>query len=200
MKKIGLTGSIGMGKTETAKMFQEAGIPVFDSDAAVHALLGVGGAAVDIVSKKFLGVKKQNKIDRKLLGEKVFGDSLALGKLENILHPMVSDMRSDFVKAAHGDIVVFDIPLLFEKSYEGECDYIVVVSAPANVQKERVMSRPGMTEKKFKNILFSQMPDAKKREKAHFIIQTDKGFDYARAQVLQIIKEIRNDINARSGL
>jgi len=196
MKKIGLTGSIGMGKTETAKMFQEVGIPVFDSDAAVHALLGDGGAAVDIVSKEFSGVKKQNKIDRKLLSEKVFGDSLALGKLEKILHPMVGDMRSDFVKAAHGDMVVFDIPLLFEKSYEGECDYIVVASAPANVQKERVMSRPGMTEKKFKNILLSQMLDAKKREKADFIVQTDKGFDYARAQVQQIIKEIRNDINA----
>ncbi len=196
MKKIGLTGSIGMGKTETAKMFQEAGIPVFDSDAAVHTLLGDGGAAVDIVSKEFSGVKKQNKIDRKLLGEKVFGDSLALGKLEKILHPMVGDMRSDFVKAAHGDIVVFDIPLLFEKSYESECDYIVVVSAAENIQKERVMSRPGMTEKKFKNILLSQMPDAKKREKADFIVQTDKGFDYAKAQVQQIIKEIRNDINA----
>lgn len=114
MKKIGLTGSIGMGKTETAKMFQEVGIPVFDSDAAVHALLGDGGAAVDIVSKEFSGVKKQNKIDRKLLGEKVFGDSLALGKLEKILHPMVGDMRSDFVKAAHGDMVVFDIPLLLK--------------------------------------------------------------------------------------
>lgn len=196
MIKIGLTGSIGMGKTETAKMFQEFGIPVFDSDAAVHTLLGHDGAAVDMVDEIFPGVKKQNKIDRKLLGEKVFGNDTALGKLEKILHPMVSDMRTDFIKAANNDIVVFDIPLLYEKSYDSECNYIVVTTAPENVQKERVLSRPGMTEERFQNILKSQMPDAKKREKADFIVQTDKGFDYAKTQVKQIIKEIRSGTNA----
>lgn len=196
MKKIGLTGSIGMGKTETARMFHEAGIPVFDSDAAVHNLLGKDGAAVDLVEMMFPGVKKSKKIDRELLGKKVFGDVQALGKLEKILHPMVSEMRNEFVKTTKSDLVVFDIPLLFEKSYESECDFIVVVSASEQIQKKRVMSRPGMTEKRFQNILDNQMPDANKREKANFIIQTDKGFDYARAQVQQVINQIRDGVNA----
>lgn len=196
MIKVGLTGSIGMGKTETAKMFHEAGIPVFDSDAAVHELLTENGAAVDLVEAAFPGVKKGTQIDRVLLAGKVFGNSSALIKLEEILHPMVSEMRNQFVSSVKSDLVVFDIPLLFEKSYENECDMIVVVTAPAAVQKERVLSRPSMTEKRFQNILNKQMPDDKKREKADFIIQTDKGFDYAKTQVRHIINEIRNDADA----
>ena len=196
MKKIGLTGSIGMGKTETAKMFYEFGIPVFDSDGAVHKLLDENGAAVDSVAAAFAGVKSDNKIDRKRLGAKVFDNVSELEKLERILHPMVSEMRSDFVKAADGDLVVFDIPLLFEKSYENECDFIVVVSAQPDVQRKRVMSRSGMTEKRFQDILNKQMPDAEKREKADFIIQTYKGFEYARERVKKVINDIRNDANA----
>ena len=196
MIKIGLTGSIGMGKTETAKMFYKSGVPVFDSDGAVHMLLGENGAAVDSVEAAFAGVKSDNKIDRKRLGAKVFGNANELEKLEKILHPMVSEMRSDFVKTANSDLVLFDIPLLFEKSYENECDFIVVVSAPLDVQRKRVMSRPGMTAQRFQDILDSQMPDAEKREKADFIIQTDKGFEYAREQVQKIINNIRNDANA----
>lgn len=196
MIKIGLTGSIGMGKTETAKMFYGSGVPVFDSDGAVHMLLGENGAAVDSVEAAFAGVKSDNKINRKRLGAKVFGNANELEKLEKILHPMVSEMRSDFVKTANSDLVLFDIPLLFEKSYENECDFIVVVSAPLDVQRKRVMSRPGMTAQRFQDILDSQMPDAEKREKADFIIQTDKGFEYAREQVQKIINNIRNDANA----
>lgn len=196
MKKIGLTGSIGMGKTETGKMFYESGIPVFDSDGAVHKLLDENGAAVDSVEAAFAGVKSDNKIDRKRLGAKVFGNAIELEKLEKILHPMVKKKRSDFVKATDCDLVLLDIPLLFEKSYENECDFIVVVSAPPDVQRKRVMSRLGMTEKRFQYILNNQMPDAEKREKADFIIQTDKGFEYAREQVQKVINDIRNNANA----
>jgi dephospho-CoA kinase len=197
MKIIGLTGSIGMGKTETSNMFRNASIPVFDSDAGVHDLLGIGGDAVDEIEKNFAGVKVDNYIDRQKLGGKVFGDNEALSKLENILHPMVRAMRENFVVENHNnDIVLFDIPLLFEKGYENVCDYVVVVTAPAEVQSDRVLARPGMDEKRFADILFQQMPDEEKREKADFIIQTDQGFEYAKTQVLKIINQVRKDINA----
>ena len=197
MKIIGLTGSIGMGKTETANMFRNASIPVFDSDAAVHVLLGQNGGAVDEIEKAFLGVKVDNYIDRQKLGGKVFGDKEALLKLEKIIHPMVSAMRENFVAENHNyDIVLFDIPLLFEKGYENLCHYVVVVSASADVQKQRVLARPGMDEKRLSDILSQQMSDEEKREKADFIIQTDQGFEYAKAQVLKIINQVRKDINA----
>lgn len=196
MIKIGLTGSIGMGKTETAKMFMDAGIPVFDSDASVHILLGENGPAVDQVEAAFPGTKSGNKIDREMLAKEVFGNEAALKRLENILHPMVSNMRTEFVHSSKSDMVLFDIPLLFEKSYEDECDYIVVVTAPADVQRKRVMARPGMTEQRFQEILEKQMPDDLKREKADFIVQSDKGFDYAKTQVKKIIDQIRNETNA----
>ena len=196
MKIIGLTGSIGMGKTYTAKMFTDKNIAVFDSDEAVHQLLGLNGAAVDVVEKEFPGVKIESQIDRKLLGKRVFADDIALKKLEQILHPMVSSMRDDFNKTAlknNADMIVVDIPLLFEKGYESECDYIVVASAPFEIQKQRVLERPGMSEQRFIEILKKQMPDDEKRRRADFIIQTDKGLDYAKNQVQQVIETIRKD-------
>ena len=191
MKIIGLTGSIGMGKTETAKIFADLGIPVFDSDATVHTLLGPDGAAVDAVEKKFPGVKVENYIDRKRLGDRVFGDEDALIALEKIVHPMVIRARQAFIRETTSDIVVFDIPLLFEKGYQNECDFIVVVSAPVDVQKERVLRRPGMSEERFFEINSKQMPDAEKRKRADFIVQTDRGLRYARQQVTEILTKIR---------
>lgn len=191
MKTIGLTGSIGMGKTETAKMFAKKSIPVFDSDAAVHTLIGPKGIAVDAVELAFPGVKKENYIDRKLLGARVFGDDEALKSLEKILHPLVSEKRENFLIEANSDVVVFDIPLLFEKGYENDCDYIVVVSAPFEVQKKRVLDRPGMTVKRFENILAKQLPDEQKRARADFVVQSDQGLDYAEKQVEEILKKIR---------
>ena len=191
MKTIGLTGSIGMGKTQTAKLFAQKGVPVFDSDAVVHKLLGPDGKAVDAVEFAFPGVKEQNQIDRKLLGARVFGDDDALKSLESILHPLVSVERNNFVKKSQADIVLFDIPLLFEKGYEDDCDYIVVVSAPYEIQKKRVLERPDMTEARFQEILAKQLPDAQKRARADFIVQTDRGLDYAAMQIEKILQEIK---------
>jgi dephospho-CoA kinase len=196
MITIGLTGSIGMGKTETTKIFANLGIPVFDSDAAVHSLLGPGGAAVDAVDGAFPGVKKDDKIDRELLAKKVFGDDKALENLEKILHPLVSEKRKEFIKKQIADIVLSDIPLLFEKGYEDEFDYIIVVSAPHDIQKKRVLSRPNMTEDRLNDILARQVPDNVKRKKADFIIQTDRGLDYARHQVEDVLKQIWKENNA----
>ncbi|MCC3861825.1 dephospho-CoA kinase [Pseudemcibacter aquimaris] len=193
MIKLGLTGSIGMGKSETARMFRDLGVPVFDSDAIVHELMGIDGEAVDLVEDAFPGVKNNNQIDRKELGKRVFGDDGALIKLEKIIHPMVSNKRDEFVEMAKidgHDVVVFDIPLLYEKSYETLCDYVVVVSAPASVQRERVLARPDMTEKRFAEILSKQVPDNEKREKADFIVQSDQGFDYAERQVKEILEKV----------
>lgn len=180
-----------MGKSETAKIFAELGIPVFDSDAAVHDLLGPDGNAVEAVEEKFPGVKIGNYIDRKRLGDKVFGDDAALKNLENILHPLVIRKRQAFLENAHSDIVVFDIPLLFEKNYQDQCNFVVVVSAPPDIQKERVLKRPGMSEKRFLEISAKQMPDVEKRKRADFIVQTDKGLAYAKKQVTEIIEKIR---------
>ncbi|MCL4151504.1 UNVERIFIED_CONTAM: hypothetical protein GTU68_059534 [Idotea baltica] len=180
-----------MGKSETAKLFAELGVPVFDSDAAVHELLGSGGAAVASVEQGFPGVQQLDYIDRKQLGEIVFGDSSALERLENILHPMIASMRNSFLENAKSDLVLLDIPLLLEKGYEERCDYIVVVSAPEEIQKKRVLERPGMTEERFKDILSKQMPDAEKRIKADFIVQTDLGIDYAKKQVIELLNIIR---------
>ncbi|MBL4801934.1 MAG: dephospho-CoA kinase [Emcibacter sp.] len=194
---IGLTGSIGMGKSETAKMFQRADVPVFDSDGAVHGLMAKDGPAVDRVEAAFPGVKGVDGIDRKVLGAKVFGDGAALKKLEAILHPMVSEQRQEFfeqmVLNGH-DMVVMDVPLLFETGGEQRCDYTVVVSAPGAVQRERVLARPHMSPQKFEDILTKQMPDSEKRQQADFIVQSDQGIAYAEQQVGQIIATIRKNI------
>jgi len=191
---IGLTGSIGMGKSETAKMFQRAGVPLFDSDAAVHILMGRNGKAVHLVEQAFPGVLGQDGVDRTALGQRVFSDAAALKKLEAILHPMVAGMRQDFFeqsKAEGHDLVVMDVPLLFETGADAQCDYTVVVTVPPAVQRQRVLARPNMSRQKFEDILSSQMPDAEKRQRADFVVQSDQGISYAEDQVTELIEKIR---------
>jgi len=194
MTVIGLTGSIGMGKSETAKMFGQENIPIFDSDGAVHILMGKDGAATQKIAAAFPGVMGPCGIDRQKLGSRVFGHGAALKKLEAILHPMVTEMRQKFFQKATdqgADMAVMDVPLLFETGAEAICDYTVVVSAPAEIQRARVLARPNMTVKKFEHILSQQMPDGEKRQRADFIVLSDQGKEKAKAQVRQIIRQIR---------
>jgi dephospho-CoA kinase len=188
---IGLTGSVGMGKSATAKMFAEEGVPVHDSDAVVHRLYA--GEAVDAIEQAFPGATADGKVDRVRLAAMVLGDEAALARLVAIVHPLVRASSETFLDdaQARGDAVaVLDIPLLFETAQDDRCDAIVVVSAPAAVQRQRVFERPGMTEQKFAAILAKQMPDADKRRKADFVVDTSKGFDAARAQVHDILRAV----------
>jgi dephospho-CoA kinase len=190
---IGLTGSIGMGKSETARLFAAEGIPVFDADAIIHALYGPGGAAVAVVGQAFPGTAKDSGIDRALLSRQVMDNPAALAKLEALLHPLVAAARDRFLadnRAA--PVVLFDIPLLLETGTQA--DAIVVASAPAHVQRERVLARPGMTEEKFTRLLARQMSDAQKRQQAHFVVMTDKGLDHARDQVKMILTVVKDRI------
>lgn len=190
---VGLTGSIGMGKTETAKMFARLGIPVYDADAAVHALYEVGGAAVPEIAKIFPASVKHGRVDRNVLAQFVTGDKAALDTLERIVHPLVAREQQTFLDAAQkagAEMVVLDIPLLFEKGGHARVGAIVVVSAPPHIQRERVLARPGMTAQKLDHILDRQMPDAEKRAKAHFVVETDKGLDHAFEQVKSIVAEL----------
>lgn len=194
---IGLTGSIGMGKTTTAKMFKKAGCPVFDADACVHGLYAKGGEAVPLIRAVFPDAIKDGAVDRKLLGGHMRADPLNLKVLESFIHPMVGDKRAAFFKAAQeagADIVVLDVPLLFETGGHKLVHKIVVVTAPFEVQKKRVLSRPGMSEEMFTALLSRQTPDAQKRKDADFLIFTDKGLDAAREQVQYILNTIRDDI------
>lgn len=191
---LGLTGSIGMGKSTTSKMFEDEGVPVYDSDAAVHALYTVGGAAVAPVAEAFPGVVIDGAIDRARLSAAVVGKSEALAKLEAIVHPLVGAHRIGFFEEAEAegkDIVVLDIPLLFETNGHKKVDKVVVVSAPADVQRERVLARPDMTPEKFEAILARQTPDAEKRARADFVIDTGKGLDHARTQVRDLLTLLR---------
>ena len=179
---VGLTGSIGMGKSETAKMFERLGIPVYDADAAVHALYSEGGAAVAPIGAAFPGAVKDGKVDRLLLMQQLKNDEAAFKRLETIVHPLVQEARRAFLDqaAARGDpIVVLDIPLLFETGSDAEMDAIIVVSAPRDVQRNRVLGRAGMTPEKLEAIEARQVPDAEKRAKADFVIETDKGLEQA---------------------
>ena len=173
---LGLTGSIGMGKSTAAAMLRRLGVPVFDADLVVHRLLAASGAAVPPVSAAFPGVGTEDHgIDRVLLGQRVFTSSAALKRLEAILHPMVAAEEKRFLarsRARRVPLVVLDIPLLFETGAERRCDYVLVVSAPALVQRQRVMRRPGMTEIRLNTILRKQMPDHQKRLRADFVVQT----------------------------
>jgi len=191
---LGLTGSIGMGKSTTAKMFEAQGAPVYDSDAAVHALYSAGGAAVAPVEAAFPGVVVDGAIDRARLSAQVVGDPEALEKLEAIVHPLVGAHRIGFfekAQAAGHDIVVLDVPLLYETGGQKNVHKVVVVSAPAQVQRERVLARPGMTPEKFEAILARQLPDAEKRVRADFVIDTGKGLDAASDQVRDILTLLR---------
>jgi dephospho-CoA kinase len=188
---LGLTGSVGMGKSATAKMFAEEGVPVFDADAAVHRLYE--GEAVPLVEAAFPGSTTDGRLDREKLSAKVVGKPEALAKLEAIVHPLVRKARQDFLdkaRASGAKIAVVDIPLLFETGGHGEVDRIVVVSAPHHIQKSRVVERPGMTEEKFAAIHARQTPDAEKRARADFIVDTSQGFDAARESVRAILREL----------
>lgn len=186
---LGLTGSIGMGKSATARMFAEAGVPVHDADATVHKLYD--GAAVAPIEAAFPGSTRSGSVDRTLLAAQVVGNTEQLKKLEAIVHPLVTQDRKEFLTAARADgatIALLDIPLLYETGAERACDAVVVVSAPHHVQRERVLARPGMTAERFEQLLFRQMPDDEKRRRADFIVDTSQGFDVARGQVADILK------------
>jgi dephospho-CoA kinase len=186
-----LTGSLGMGKSTAAKFFAEAGVPVHDSDAVVHALYE--GEAVAAIEAAFPGTTSGGKIDRNKLAAKVIDDKAALARLEAIVHPLVAKAREKFLADAQiGDVpvVVLDIPLLFEIGGSSSCDAVVVVSAPAEIQRARAFARPGMTEDKFAALLAKQVPDAEKRARADFIVDSSQGLDHARAQVHDILKAI----------
>lgn len=185
---IGLTGSIGMGKSVVAAMFANEGIPVFDADAVVHALQGPGGPLVDAIESAFPGSTTDAGVDRANLGAQVFGDPEKLKRLETIVHPAVAERRKAFLaENENAPLVVFDIPLLLEKGRSPEIDVVVVVSAPGHLQRERVLSRAGMTTEKFENILALQMPDAEKRNHADHVIDTGTTFIATRAQVREVI-------------
>ncbi len=189
---IGLTGSIGMGKSETAKMFASLGVPVYDADAAVHRLYQKGGAAVAPLDAAFPGVAKDGAIDRAELSKHVTGNPDATKRLQAIVYPLMAGERARFLAdAADAELVVFDIPLLFETRGEAAMDAVVVVSAPSHIQRERVLARPGMTAEKFEYLHALQTPDAEKRAKAHFVVVTDQGLEHAFDQVKMIVAELK---------
>ena len=191
---LGLTGSVGMGKSTTAAMFAARGVPVFDSDAAVHRLYR--GEAVPAVDEAFPGVGRNGAIDREALGRRVLGDPAAMKRLEAIVHPLVRAERKRFValaREAGASLVVLDVPLLYETGSDGEVDAVVLVSASLAVQKARVLARPGMTEARFAAILAKQMPDAEKRRRARFVIETADGHEAAERQVDAVIAALGND-------
>ena len=189
---IGLTGSIGMGKSTVAAMFAAAGIPVFDADREVRTMQGPGGALVGAIEAAFPGSTGPDGVLRDELGARVFGDTSALARLEKIVHPAVAERRAAFLRDhADAQLVVFDIPLLFEKGGAGAVDRVVVVSAPAETQRRRVLARPGMTEAKFADILARQTPDAEKRARADHVVDTGVSLEETEAEVLALIDRLR---------
>jgi dephospho-CoA kinase len=186
-----LTGSLGMGKSTAAEFFAEAGVPVHDSDAVVHALYE--GEAVPLIEQAFPGSTVDGKVDRNRLAAMVLNDRPALVRLEAIVHPLVSAAREKFLAEASArgvPVVVLDVPLLFEVAADRHCDAVAVVSAPAEVQRERAFKRPGMTDDKFFAILAKQIPDAEKRRRGDFVIDSSQGFDNARAQIRDILQAV----------
>jgi dephospho-CoA kinase len=188
MIRLGLTGSIGMGKSTVAAMFAEEGVPVFDADAAVHRLQGPEGALVEEIERRFPGTTGPGGVDRGALAERVLGEGSALQDLEALVHPAVARERAAFLEAhADAPVVLLDIPLLFEAGGWREVDRIVVVSAPAEVQRARVLGRPGMSEAKLERILARQIPDADKRARADFVIETGGAMEETRRAVRRIL-------------
>ena len=190
---VGLTGSIGMGKSTTSAMFQAEGVPVYDADAAVHALYAKGGAAVAPVEAAFPGVVVDGAVDRAKLSAQVVGKPEALKRLEAVVHPLVGESRKVFFEAAaavNAPLVILDIPLLYETGGERNVAAVIVVSAPEAVQRERVMARADMTAEKLDAILARQLPDAEKRARADIVIDTSKGLDSAREQVRAAIAKL----------
>ena len=192
MLKIGLTGSIGMGKTETGKIFSELGLPLYDADAAVHKLYGPGQKGSEKIKAKFPNsINPDGSVNRESLSTEVLGDPEKIKSLENIIHPLVGEDRKVFFdENAKAKAVVLDIPLLFETGGEKFVDYIVVVDAPREIQEERVLSRPNMTKEKFAKIITQQIPNHEKKKKADFIVDTSISIEDARNQVANIVKKI----------
>ena len=189
---LGLTGSIGMGKSTVAQMFREAGVPVFDADAEVHKLQGPSGPLLPAIEDAFPGTTGAGGVDRPKLGSLVFGDPAALARLEAIVHPAVAKVRELFLLEHAGvPLVVFDIPLLFEKGGANLVNAVAVVSAPADVQRARVLARPGMTAEKFAHVLGLQVPDAEKRARADYVIDTGVMLDHTRDVVGRVIESVR---------
>ena len=195
MLNIGLTGSIGMGKSTTAAMFLDAGIPVYDADAAVADLYVAGGAAVAPLEAAFPGVTRDGAVDREALRQRVLGDDAAMARLNSVVHPLLGKDRIEFYRRATetgADLVVLDIPLLFETGGQASMDAVVVASAPPEMQRARVLARPGMTPERLDAILARQLPDAEKRARADFVVDTGQGLEAARAQVKAIIATMRD--------
>jgi dephospho-CoA kinase len=187
---LGLTGSIGMGKSTTANLFAEAGVPVYDADAAVHRLYE--GEAVAAIEAAFPGTTADGKVDRNRLSARVVHDSAAMQKLEEIVHPMLGASRQKFLQDAEqsgAPVAVVDVPLLFETGGEKRVDAVVVVTTSAELQRARILTRPNMTEEKLDAILARQMPDAEKRERAHFVVDTSHGLDPVRSRIRDILAE-----------
>ena len=188
---LGLTGSIGMGKSAVAAMLRDLGVPVFDADAAVHALQGADGALLAPIEAAFPGTTGPGGVDRGKLGSAVFGDKAALARLEAIVHPAVGALRAEFLAATVGaPLIVFDIPLLFEKGSANQVDAVAVVSAPAAMQRARVLGRAGMTPEKFAQILALQVPDAQKRARADHVIDTGTSLAETRAAVARLVDRL----------
>jgi dephospho-CoA kinase len=188
MITLGLTGSIGMGKSTVAEMFADQGVPVFDADETVHRLQGPGGALVEAIEAAFPDTTGARGVDRTALREAVFGNEAAFARLEALVHPAVARERDAFLKAhADAPVVLLDVPLLFEAGGWAKVDKIAVVSAPPEVQRARVLGRPGMSVERFESILARQLPDAEKRARADFIISTDCALDETRAQVRAVL-------------
>lgn len=194
MKVIGLTGGIGMGKSTAANTFKRLRVPVFDADAAVHALQARGGRAVGPIAAAFPGTVESGRVDREALRQAVLGKPEAMRRLERIVHPLVRAAERRFLAAARRRaerLVVLDIPLLFETRGEGRCDLVVVVTAPAAVQRWRVLRRPGMTEDRLRYILSRQMPDREKRRRADLLVQTGQSRHAAQRAIRQLVREMR---------
>jgi dephospho-CoA kinase len=186
-----LTGSLAMGKSTAAKFFAECGVPVHDSDAVVHALYE--GEAVPLIDAAFPGATAAGKVDRSKLAAMVVNDRAALARLEAIIHPLVTASRDKFLAQAQAQgasVVVVDVPLLFETEAQSQCDAVVVVSVPAEHQRRRALDRPGMTEEKFAALLAKQLPDAEKRRRADFVVDSSQGFDNTRAQIRDILRAV----------
>lgn len=191
-KILGLTGSIGMGKSTVAGMLRELGVPVFDADAAVHELQGPGGALLPAIEAEFPGTTGPGGVDRPKLGAAVFGDPQRLARLEAIVHPAVAAMRAAFLADhAQAPLVVFDIPLLYEKGGHEGLEAVAVVSAPADEQRRRVLARPGMTVEKFEQILALQVPDGQKRARADFVIDTGTSLAETQARVAAVVAALK---------
>lgn len=192
---IGLTGSIGMGKSTASAMLRQMGLPIFDADATVHRLMAKGGAAVQAVEEAFPGVVVDGAVNRPELGKRVFGDTAALRRLERILHPRVGEAERAFLAAVarrRMGYAVRDVPLLFETEGDKRCDATIVVSAPAHIQRARVLARPGMTEERLQQVLSKQMPDAQKRQRADYVVPSGLGRRVTREALAAVMRDIRD--------